>query len=159
MGLDMYMFKTKKTSHSVKELCDLDNDAKEDNPALVEFLPLHKPFPDHFPDHLSILTQVAYWRKFNALHNWFVNHVQLGIDDCGMYEVTKDHIEDLLDTLMNAKQDQDPSHFEPVGGFFFGSIEVDEYYWEQVENTSDKMYRLLNDFDWDNERLFYRSSW
>lgn len=155
----MYIYKTKKTSHSVEELCDLDNNAKEDNPAVKAFLPLYKPFPDLYPDHLSIFTQVAYWRKFNALHNWFVNNVQLGVDDCGFYELFQDHIVDLLDTLQNTLDDQDSSHFEPIGGFFFGSIEVDDYYWEQVENTRDKMYRLLNDFDWENQRMFYYSSW
>lgn len=159
MGLDMYIYKTKKTSHSVKELSDLDNNPKEDNPALAEFLPLHLPFPDHFPDHRSIFTQVAYWRKFNALHSWFVNHVQLGIDDCNFYELHKDHIEDLLETLQHVLEEKDTSDFEPIQGFFFGSTEVDDYYWEQVENTRDKMYRLLNDFDWENERMFYHSSW
>lgn len=131
MGLDMCLYKAKKT---IDKTC---NDFED----------------------LEDLEEVAYWRKFNALHNWFVTNVQIGIDDCNMHEVTKYHVEDLLYTLMNTKQDQDPSHFEPVEGFFFGSTEIDEYYWEQVENTLDKMRGLLNDFDWENERLFYCSSW
>jgi hypothetical protein len=28
-----------------------------------------------------------------------------------------------------------------------------------VENTLDKMNRLIEDFDWEKERLFYMSSW
>lgn len=159
MGLDMYLYKAKKTNHSIEELVIIDKTCNvfEDLEKIKETFPVYE--SEYAEGYFSIFKQVAYWRKFNALHNWFVTNVQIGIDDCNMYEVTKDHVEDLLDTLMNTKQDQDPSHFEPVVGFFFGSTEIDEYYWEQVENTSDKMYRLLNDFDWENERLFYCSSW
>lgn len=156
MGLDMYLRKIKRTDHSIDQLKSLDRyDLTPDSEDIKEFLPLHQSEMGYF----SIFKQVAYWRKFNALHNWFVIHVQIGIDDCGMYEVTRDHIVDLVNTLFNVLEEKDPSDFMPVVGSFFGSNEVDEYYWEQVENTRDKMYRLLNDFDWENERLFYCSSW
>lgn len=45
---------------------------------------------------LGLWDGVAYWRKANAIHNWFVENVQNGEDDCGTYEVTKENIEDLL---------------------------------------------------------------
>ena len=32
--------------------------------------------------------EVAYWRKFNALHNWFVQNCQDGVDECQYAEVT-----------------------------------------------------------------------
>jgi len=38
---------------------------------------------------------VAYWRKANAIHNWFVKHVQDGCDDCGYYIVTMQDLKDL----------------------------------------------------------------
>jgi len=158
MGLDMYLFRTKKTNHSVKELNALDRyDLSPDDEDVKEFLPL---YDSKYEDgRYSIFKEVSYWRKFNALHSWFVTNVQIGIDDCGMYEVTRDHIIDLVDTLFTILEEKDPSDFMPVVGFFFGSTELDEYYWEQVENTRDKMYRLLNEFDWENERLFYCSDW
>lgn len=40
--------------------------------------------------------QVAYWRKANQIHNWFVENVQDGIDDCGCYEVSRQKLQDLL---------------------------------------------------------------
>lgn len=138
----MYLLKSKRTNHSIDELKALDNNPKETDPALAEFLPLYQPF-ERAPDLQSIFDEVSYWRKFNALHNWFVTHVQIGVDNCEIYEVTKDHINDLLDTLFLVIEEKDPSDFMPTEGFFFGSNEVDEYYWEQVENTRDKMYRLL----------------
>lgn len=44
----------------------------------------------------SLMENVAYWRKANQIHNWFVENVQDGVDDCGAYEVTKEQLEALL---------------------------------------------------------------
>lgn len=41
--------------------------------------------------------QVGYWRKANHIHNWFVNNVQNGEDDCNSYIVTKEKLINLLD--------------------------------------------------------------
>ncbi len=41
----------------------------------------------------------AYWRKANQIHGWFVEHVQYGEDDCGMYEVTVGDLKELLETV------------------------------------------------------------
>ena len=50
-------------------------------------------------DSEELCEDVGYWRKANQIHNWFVNHVQDGIDDCDYHhEVTKELLEELLDT-------------------------------------------------------------
>ena len=41
--------------------------------------------------------EVGYWRKANHIHNWFVNNVQNGEDDCNSYIVTKEQLINLLD--------------------------------------------------------------
>ena len=44
-----------------------------------------------------IIEEVGYWRKANQIHNWFVENVQDGVDDCGYHnEVTKEDLEELL---------------------------------------------------------------
>ena len=54
---------------------------------------------EHRYPRSSIIEQVGYWRKANQIHNWFVEHVQDGEDDCGYHhEVTKEILEELLDT-------------------------------------------------------------
>lgn len=45
----------------------------------------------------TIFQIVADWRKANHIHKWFVDNVQDGVDDCGMYEATKEQLEELLD--------------------------------------------------------------
>ena len=45
----------------------------------------------------TIFEQIGYWRKANHIHNWFVENVQGGVDECDTYEVTREQLEDLLD--------------------------------------------------------------
>lgn len=43
-----------------------------------------------------ISENVGYWRKANQIHNWFVQNVQDGVDDCEYHhEVTKEKLEQL----------------------------------------------------------------
>ena len=43
--------------------------------------------------------EVAYWRKANAIHNWFVKNIQDGNDDCKDYTVSTYQLETLLDVI------------------------------------------------------------
>ena len=45
-----------------------------------------------------IMEQVGYWRKANQIHNWFVENIQNGEDDCDYHrEVTEEDLKELLD--------------------------------------------------------------
>ena len=107
----------------------------------------------------SLFEEVAYWRKFNALHGWFVNKCQNGVDDCGYYEVTKEDLESLLKVLEFVFETRNPSLLPPVGGFFFGSTEVSDWYWEDVEKTIPEIKELLETTDFEKNTLAYHSSW
>jgi hypothetical protein len=159
MGLDMYIFKTKKTDHSAQQLSELNSRAAADNPEFAEFLPLNKPYPESAPDIVSIFKEVAYWRKFNALHQWFVTNVQLGIDDCGLYEVTRDELTQCLELLRETAASGNSNTLPPTQGFFWGSTEVDESYWRMIRSSIDMVYGLIEYTDWNKERLFYQASW
>jgi hypothetical protein len=41
--------------------------------------------------------EVMYWRKANHIHGWFVENVQDGIDNCGMYYVSSEKLQELVD--------------------------------------------------------------
>ena len=41
--------------------------------------------------------EIAYWRKANAIHNWFVENVQEGADDCDTYYVDESKLKELVD--------------------------------------------------------------
>lgn len=63
----------------------------------------NKDIIDYYKEHKygygRIIEQVGYWRKANQIHNWFVEHVQDGEDDCAYHhECTREVLEELLDT-------------------------------------------------------------
>lgn len=57
----------------------------------------------HEYGHKRLMEQIVSWRKANQIHNWFVENVQNGKDNCGCYEVTKGQLEELLDTCIKVK--------------------------------------------------------
>lgn len=63
-----------------------------------------KELPIDFSKVSYIDESVAYWRKANAIHKWFVENVQKGVDDCGNYYVSKDDLEKLLNVCKEVKE-------------------------------------------------------
>ena len=55
-------------------------------------------------DRISyVIEQVAYWRKFNALHGWFVNECGDGKDECQEMYVSEDKLKEILNLLKQVK--------------------------------------------------------
>lgn len=109
-----------------------------------------------------IVTEAMYWRKFNAIHNWFVKNVQNGIDDCREYEVSGEKLEELLDVIDRCIEDNHkiPELLSPISGFFFGSVLVDEFFIERLNDTRDKLNYLINQTKDDfNYTFSYCASW
>jgi hypothetical protein len=104
--------------------------------------------------------RVGYWRKSNQIHNWFVQNVQDGEDDCEEYYVSREQLTELLDTCKKIKANPDlaESLLPPVEGFFFGSTEIDEYYWEDIDSTIKQLEKAMEKYD-DKWSFEYSSSW
>ena len=104
--------------------------------------------------------QFAYWRKFNALHKWFVNHVQDGIDECQKSRfLTKDDVESIIYILKEIKKNPETaSEMMPTSdGFFFGGTNYDTWFMQDVEESIPVFERLLERVD--RENFYYHSSW
>lgn len=123
------------------------------------------------PERISyIIETFATWRKFNALHNWFVNNVQNGNDDCKEYYVSNEKLEILLSLLKeiikfkpskNQKlsvEDLDKVNtlFPTAAGFFFGGTQYDDYYFYCIEETINILEEIIKE---DNGDFYYHSSW
>lgn len=108
---------------------------------------------------VSVSVNAAYWRKVNAVHKWFVDNVQNGEDDCGEYYVSHEKLQELLATARAAYSAKDPSELPPSAGFFFGSYDIDEWYWHGIKNTIDQLAKLTELPDFDNLSFYYQSSW
>ena len=114
------------------------------------------------PERISEITElVCYWRKFNALHNWFVKNCQNGVDDCKEYYVSKILLEELLTELKEIyesnNKDVAKEKLPTQEGFFFGGTEYDEYYYGDVKETIEMFESLLNEEEGGD--FYYSSSW
>jgi len=108
----------------------------------------------------GITAEAAYWRKANAIHQWFVTNVQDGEDDCREYYVSNEKLSELRDICVDILADTTKAAdlLPPQEGFFFGSTNVDEWYFQDLEYTVEVLAKLLEPEykDWE---FYYRSSW
>lgn len=106
-----------------------------------------------------VMTEEIYWRKSNQIHNWFVNHCQNGVDNCAMYYVSTNDLKELMEICKNVLENHSLAKlFLPTrSGFFFGSVDYDEYYYYDLEFTVKNIERLLNEDKY--EYYKYTSSW
>jgi len=105
-------------------------------------------------DVKEISVEAAYWRKANQIHNWFIKNVQDGKDDCGEYEVSYEKLMELKNTCLLAIETKNHNLLPPLSGFFFGNTDTDDYYWDDIRETIEKLSNLKNDGVY-----FYQSSW
>lgn len=164
MGLDMYL--TKKTFIGA-------NYEHRGVGGKIDLTIKDSPVNINFNRVTYISEQVGYWRKANQIHNWFVYNVQGGEDDCRDYMVSRQDFENLLETVntvLNSKGTPEESsvvqdNLPPTSGFFFGSTEVDQWYWEDLENTKQIVSDVLSEMDEDGKNpeswvdYYYGSSW
>lgn len=126
------------------------------------------------PERISYIEeQVAYWRKANAIHQWFVTTCQDGVDDCRMAYVSRASLVELRKRCASlvSLHETDPleadrraaGELPPSKGFFFGSQVLDGCYWADLRETADVLDRLLAE-PGDTVRncahsFWYQSSW
>lgn len=152
MGLDMFLFA--KSNNTPRLVVDKDSEVHEVALPVTNGDTHAVATSDQDSDDLQ---EVAYWRKANQIHSWFVTHVQDGVDECRLTPVSHKQLEDLRQTCMEALDTQDSTMLAPCDGFFFGSTAIDEYYWDDLRTTIVMLDNVLN-MPADLE-FFYQSSW
>ena len=123
---------------------------------------------DHFDRPIAantVIFEIAYWRKANAIHNYIVETHADGRDECQEIGLSRDSLHTLREMCKLAIDGyvQDNSltfaeeHLPTTSGFFFGSTEYDEWYFRDLANTVDIIDRCLADEA--NDWFIYRASW
>ena len=117
----------------------------------------------------TVSVNAAYWRKANQIHQWFVDNVQGGNDNCGEYYVAEEQLEELRSLCNEVLANKDNKELAeellpPSGGFFFGTYEIDEWYYQNIQYTADRLKAILElaKQDKDNQNYItfaYQSSW
>jgi hypothetical protein len=186
MGLDMYLHKKHYIGNKYRKKAKLVRVVVPEDQEGV-FFPTKKINDERVSE---IVEEVGYWRKANAIHNWFVQNVQKGEDDCKSYYVSREDMQKLLavvaevlsaselvDSEVNngytfdengekkffvekGKTIKDPTVAKALlpatEGFFFGSYDYDQYYYQDLVDTKKILEEALKDEGGDYE---YRSSW
>lgn len=164
----MYLYSVPKIGGmTLSEILAAQNHIGEHVAAQDEIYQKIKGYIKHFEDKeidiewRSLLTELAYWRKANQIHNWFVLNVQDGMDTCDSYEVTKENLQELYNMCIKVLTNRAAPEKElpTKSGFYFGSIDYDYYYFHEIQRTKSILIDLLNNFNFDTHYLIYDSSW
>lgn len=156
MGLDMYLSGKRYMSKVFRE----DDEPKQN--AIAQLFPELEGWPGRFGDASpvkEVSIDAGYWRKANAVHDWFVREVQGGEDNCAPYYVSREQLVELKELCQKVldKRSSAAELLPTASGFFFGSQEYDQYYFDDLQLTIDIVDRCLTlPTDWEFE---YRSSW
>lgn len=135
MGLDMYLFKHNKFKNN--------ND-------------------EHKAEIRNLSEEVCYWRKANQIRDWMVRHTDLDVNDnCEYVEVTADILEKLKEDCSAVLSDHSLADkiMPTSSGFFFGDTKYDNWYFEDLRFTVDKINSILSHTDFNTEMIEYTEWW
>lgn len=107
----------------------------------------------------SIAVEEIYWRKAHWIHQFFVDEVQDGADNCAEYFVSADDLHKLLDkcTIIIA----DPSTFDdilPSYQPYIGDWWEDDRQLNDIKRTKERIDQALPKIENGEIEMYYRSS-
>ena len=141
MGLDMYL--SKKTY--VKQWSHIEPEKQFE----VEVKRGGETFNKIKKERVSeVVEQVGYWRKFNALHNWFVNECGDGEDNCQEIYIDE-KLPELLETLQKVKEVYEKSPKKKVqvkNGYSNGEETFYEVEVPEDTDTLDELFPTASGF-------------
>jgi hypothetical protein len=151
MGLDMYL---------TKHVFVGANYEHRNVTGTVDIKVAGEVLPIAFNKISYIIEEAVYWRKANAIHQWFVDNCQDGVDECQNTYVPKEKLVELLDLCKRVKKNHAlAGELLPTqGGFFFGSTDYDEWYWDDINYTIKNLSAVIKK-DNGNGEFYYHSSW
>lgn len=159
MGLDMYLYARKYVSGYNFQ----PENQKTEYTALKAIDPVIASIATPESPSGQIEVTVAYWRKANQIHKWFVDHCQGGVDDCRLADVEREQLVELYNICKQVIENKDLAEaLLPVqSGFFFGGTDYDEYYLEEIKHTVERLTTILVATEgYRHDYTFhYRSSW
>lgn len=153
MGLDMYLY-------AKQYLSDFTPEEKEKAAQIQALFPELAGVKNQYGSPVKYVTaEIGYWRKANAIHDWFVKNVQGDKDECLPHYVDREKLIELEALCERVLADKSLAHelLPTASGFFFGGTEYDEWYVNSLEHTVeiiDAALKLPNDWDFE-----YQSSW
>ena len=105
--------------------------------------------------------EIAYWRKANQIREWFNSHLENGVENCEYVQVSKEDLEQLLEDCKMVLENHDLAEelLPTSSGFFFGSTLYDDWYFEDLKDTVKMLEQILEEIDFENEKVYYYEWW
>lgn len=103
--------------------------------------------------------QICYWRKQSSIHNFFVEQIQNGVDDCGIYEVDLKTLKELYKRVKKVLDTGDDSDLPTVDGFFFNVSDDGEWVRNGLEQTKSFLEDLLGEIVENNDYIYYKDTY
>lgn len=133
---------------------------------LIKFFPEGADEYADFKD-MDLELRIGYWRKVNQVHGWFVKKCANGEDNCEPMWVDPGLLRELRVTcefLLENKSAPDiieriEQELPLADGFFFGSREIDEWYWAGLEETIPILAKAITLAEEHECEIYYRASW
>ena len=160
MGLDQYLSAKKYLSPAEWR----GEQSKEQFEGVLKTVGAETYVRKEFPS-AEVSVSVGYWRKANAIHQWFVDNCQDGMDDCRSAIVERGELQTLkslcetilLEHQVTGSSELAKEELPTQSGFFFGGTEYDEYYYSDLLDTIEIVKACLEmPTEWD---FSYQSSW
>lgn len=100
--------------------------------------------------------EVAYWRKANQIRNWFAMNLDEFADN-GSTPVRREDLVELKNVCLLVLKDRSKakSLLPTSSGFFFGSTQFDEWYFEDVRYTAEVLQEVIEKTNWDTDKVQY----
>ena len=158
MGLDMYL----KANKYAGDWNFCEPSERKTHQKLLTAAGMSKEYVAKDSPAVEVSVTVAYWRKSNQIHAWFVRECAGGEDNCEPAYVPREKLLELrnlcADLLTRRDHEEASQKLPPQQGFFFGSYDIDEFYWGELESTVEQLDKVLqlNEAEWE---FYYRASW
>ena len=87
-----------------------------------------------------------YFRKYNWLYGWVRRKLKLPeIKNCEHYKLHRSMVNDLIGDISNVLSDHSLAKkvLPTEDGFFFGSTEIDSWYYKELTDAKEQLTQLL----------------
>jgi hypothetical protein len=171
MGLDMWLYAEKYVSE--KSFAP-SNDPTTPFVSVVNprYAELITDFPEGADEaaeykNATVRIKIGDWRKVNQVHGFFIKECNEGVDNCKDVWVSPDKLRTLratIEFLLENKDSEDilskiEDNLPLADGFFFGSREIDDYYWYGLENTIPILNKAITLAEDEDCEIYYLASW
>jgi hypothetical protein len=123
----------------------------EENSSLMGFFTV--------PARITIELEVGYWRKCNQIHKFFDSEVATVENGADIY-VEREELEELKVRILKVQADHSLAEelLPTEDGFFYGSINYDEGYYQDLEDTIKILDRVLA-YVSEDISYYYTANW